>query len=140
VVENFPVQNPCFEVRNFPEKTPKIFPKIIFCIKSKISGISGYFRVFPEFPGQIFLITGQKCPKFCHFGSFLTTFGGIFGLIFGFIFGQIFGLSKQIKFRTFLPERKSTGNSGPEFPVYGSHFPENTPDFEIITGTHCLII
>ncbi len=29
-VENFPVQNPCFGVRNFPEKYPKIFPKIRF--------------------------------------------------------------------------------------------------------------
>jgi hypothetical protein len=48
-------------------------------------------------------------------------------------------LSKKTKFRTSLPERKSTGNSGPEFPGSGSHFPENTPDFENVTGTHCLM-
>jgi hypothetical protein len=81
-------------------------------------------------------LTGQKSLNFVILGSFLTPFG----LIFGLIFGPISGLSKKAKFRTSLPERKSTGNSVPEFLGSGSHFPENTPDFENVTGTHCLSI
>ncbi len=82
--------------------------------------------------------TSQKSPNFVILGSFLTPFGLIFWLIFRLIFGPIFGLSKKAKFRTSLPERKSTGNSVLEFPGSGSHFPENTPDFKNVTGTHCL--
>ncbi len=75
---------------------------------------------------------GSWSSKF--FISFLTTFG----LIFDRIIGLIFGLSKQTKFRASLPERKCTGNSGPLFLGFGSDFRENTPDFENVTGMHCL--
>jgi hypothetical protein len=122
--KNFPVQKLCFEVRNFPKKNPKIFPKIrseIFGLKSGNSGFSGNSGM------HCLSLTGQKSPNFV-----------ILGLIFGLIFGPNFGLSKKAKFRTSLPERKSTGNSGPEFPGSGFHFHENTPDFENVSGTHCL--
>ncbi len=76
-------------------------------------------------------------PKFGPFGSWSSKF--FISFLTTFIFGLIFGLSKQTKFRASLPERKCTGNSGPLFSGFGSDFRENTPDFENVTGTHCLI-
>ncbi len=77
----------------------------------------------------------SKKPKSFPFMSHFWPHLGLFEVKFSYLFSVF---SEQTKFQTSLPEQKYTGNSGQKFLGSGSHFPENTPDFKIVTGTHCL--
>ena len=54
--------------------------------------------------------------------------------------GLIDFLPKMADFWPFINCQQCTGNFGPKFLVLDGHFPKNTPEFENLNRTQCLIL